>query len=134
MNKQAEFTRLLEAAHAIIFDFDGVLACSERWHFVTYEEVFTRYGHTLDETEYYKYWTSLGHGARGEIERHDLDLDPVAIRAEKQPLFTERCRGGAAGLDERWVACRLRLPLAKAPAGWRGVFLFRGHPILSRPA
>lgn len=89
---------MFDAARAIIFDFDGVLADSEKWHFATYSEVFARYGHTLDETEYYKYWTSLGLGARGEIERFDLDLDPVAIREEKRPLFSERCRDGSIGL------------------------------------
>lgn len=98
MNKSDKFSQLFDAARAIIWDFDGVLANSEKWHFVTYNEVFARYGHTIDEAEYYKYWTSLGLGARGEIERFGLDLDPVAIRDEKRPLFSERCRDGSIGL------------------------------------
>ncbi len=98
MDKQSTFIRLFETAKAIIFDFDGVLADSEKYHFVTYREVFARYGHTVDETEYYKYWTSLGHGVKGEIERHGLDLDPLAIRAEKLPLFSECCRDGSIKL------------------------------------
>jgi HAD superfamily hydrolase (TIGR01509 family) len=60
--------------------------------------VFARYGHTIDETEYYKYWTSLGQGARGEIERHHLDLDPVAIKEEKNPIFSRYCRDGSIQL------------------------------------
>jgi beta-phosphoglucomutase-like phosphatase (HAD superfamily) len=76
LDKPQIFKQLFEKAKAIIFDFDGVLADSEKYHFITYSEVFARYGHTIDETEYYKYWTSLGLGARGEIERHNLDLDP----------------------------------------------------------
>jgi HAD superfamily hydrolase (TIGR01509 family) len=98
LNKAGEFKKLFGRAKAIIFDFDGVLAQSEKWHFITYSEVFARYGHTVDETEYYKYWTSLGLGARGEIERHGLDLDPIAIRNEKLPLFSERCRDGSIEL------------------------------------
>jgi HAD superfamily hydrolase (TIGR01509 family) len=98
LNKKRQFGHLLDAARAIIWDFDGVIADSEKWHFVTYSEVFARYGHTIDETEYYKYWTSLGLGARGEIERYGLDLDPVAIRNEKVPLFSERCRDGSIKL------------------------------------
>jgi HAD superfamily hydrolase (TIGR01509 family) len=98
LNKTDQFERLFDAARAIIFDFDGVLADSEKWHFETYSEVFARYGHTIDETQYYKYWTSLGLGARGEIERFDLDLDPIAIRDEKRPLFSERCRDGSIEL------------------------------------
>lgn len=98
MENLTVFEQLLDNARAIIFDFDGVLADSERWHFRTYREVFARYGHTVDETEYYKYWTSLGQGAEGEVERHGLDLDPVAIRDEKRPLFSERCRDGSIQL------------------------------------
>jgi HAD superfamily hydrolase (TIGR01509 family) len=81
-------------ARVIIFDFDGVLVDSERYHFETYNAVFQKYGHTLDETEYYKYWTSLGLGPKGEIERHGLALDPVRIRDEKRPVFSEYCRNG----------------------------------------
>ncbi len=98
MDKQQICTRLFDKAKAVIFDFDGVLADSEKFHFITYSEVFARYGHIIDETEYYKYWTSMGLGARGEIERHSLDLDPVAIRNEKLPLFSEYCRDGTIKL------------------------------------
>jgi len=98
LNKQDKFTQLFDAARAVIFDFDGVLANSEKWHFITYSEVFARYGHTIDETEYYKYWTSLGLGAQGEIDRFGLDLDPAAIRDEKRPVFSERCRDGSIEL------------------------------------
>jgi len=81
-------------ARVVIFDFDGVLVDSERFHFETYNAVFQKYGHTLDETEYYKYWTSLGLGPKGEIERHGLALDPQRIRDEKRPIFSEYCRNG----------------------------------------
>jgi HAD superfamily hydrolase (TIGR01509 family) len=98
LKREDKFNQLIKAARALIFDFDGVLADSEKWHFSTYSEVFARYGHTVDEEEYYKYWTSQGLGARGEIERFKLDLDPIAIRDEKRPLFSERCRDGSIEL------------------------------------
>jgi HAD superfamily hydrolase (TIGR01509 family) len=60
----------------------------------SYNAVFQKYGHTLDPVEYAKYWTSLGHGPKGEIERHKLDIDPLAIRREKRPIFSELCRNG----------------------------------------
>jgi len=78
----------------VIFDFDGVLADSERYHFLAYREVFARYGHHIDEREYYKRFTSLGLGARGEIERYRLDLDPAEIAKQKAPLFSRYCREG----------------------------------------
>jgi len=84
----------LFAAPLVIFDFDGILVDSERHHMAAYNAVFQKYGHTLDEAEYFKYWTSLGHGPAGEIERHGLDIDPDAIRREKRPAFSELCRTG----------------------------------------
>jgi HAD superfamily hydrolase (TIGR01509 family) len=92
------FGRLFDRANTIIFDFDGVLADSEKYHFISYRDVFARHGHHIDETEYYKYWTSLGQGARGEIARHNLDLDPLAIRNEKLPIFSEYCHDGSIKL------------------------------------
>lgn len=86
--------RELTRARVMIFDFDGVLVDSERYHFETYSTVFKKYGHTIDETEYYKYWTSLGLGPKGEVERHNLAIDPQRIRDEKRPVFSEYCRNG----------------------------------------
>jgi beta-phosphoglucomutase-like phosphatase (HAD superfamily) len=100
LDKLSVLKRLLAPARALIFDFDGLLADSERFHFVSYNEVFERFGHALDETEYYKYWTSLGQGAKGEIDRHGLDLDPLAIRREKMPIFTRYCEDGSITLHE----------------------------------
>ena len=92
-SRLARFERLF-AARVVIFDFDGVLVDSERFHYMAYNAVFQKYGHTLDPVEYTKYWTSLGLGPKGEIERHGLDIDPAAIRNEKRPVFSEYCRNG----------------------------------------
>jgi HAD superfamily hydrolase (TIGR01509 family) len=98
LDKVSTLRRLLVAAKGFILDFDGLLADSERYHFIAYNEIFTRYGHTLDEKEYWKYWTSLGHGVQGEIERHGLDLDPLEIRREKMPIFSRYCEDGTITL------------------------------------
>lgn len=87
------FARLFSAP-VVIFDFDGVLVDSERFHYQTYNAVFQKYGHALDPVEYAKYWTSLGLGPKGEIERHRLTIDPDAIRREKRPIFSALCRDG----------------------------------------
>ena len=100
MDKLSALRRLLRPARGLIFDFDGLLADSERFHFEAYNEVFSRYGHTLDKKEYWKYWTSLGHGVRGEIDRHRLDLDPLVIRREKMPIFSRYCEDGTITLYE----------------------------------
>lgn len=88
----------MRPAKGLIFDFDGFLADSEKYHFLAYKETFAKHGHRVDEAEYYKYWTSLGHGARGEVERHDLDVDPIMIRDEKRPLFSRYCEDGSIKL------------------------------------
>ncbi|MDH3215476.1 MAG: HAD family phosphatase [Candidatus Krumholzibacteria bacterium] len=98
MDKLRTLEQLLRPAKGLILDFDGLLADSEKYHFLAYREVFERYGHKVDETEYYKYWTSLGHGAKGEIQRHNLALDPLAIRSEKMPIFTRYCEDGSISL------------------------------------
>jgi HAD superfamily hydrolase (TIGR01509 family) len=90
------FTRFqaLFSARVVIFDFDGVLVDSERFHYQAYNAVFQKYGHTIDEAEYTRYWTSLGLGPAGEVERHRLAIDPKAIRDEKRPIFSKYCRSG----------------------------------------
>jgi HAD superfamily hydrolase (TIGR01509 family) len=98
LDKLAVLEGLMHRARGLILDFDGFLADSEKYHYLAYSEVFARYGHTIDETEYYKYWTSLGLGAKGEIERHKLDLDPLRIREEKVPIFSRYCRDGSIEL------------------------------------
>lgn len=109
----------LFAHPVVIFDFDGVLVDSERHHMASYNTVFQKYGHTLDPVEYAKYWTSLGHGPKGEIERHKLNIDPDAIRREKRPIFSELCRNGtvrfypeARELVERLVKAGKTLAIA----------------------
>jgi HAD superfamily hydrolase (TIGR01509 family) len=92
-NRVDHFARLFSVS-TVIFDFDGILVDSERHHMAAYNAVFQKYGHTLDETEYFKYWTSLGHGPAGEIERHKLNIDPAEIRRQKRPTFSELCRNG----------------------------------------
>lgn len=109
----------MKAANGLIFDFDGFLADSEKFHFMTYRDTFAKYGHPVDRTEYAKYWTSLGHGAQGEIERHNLDLDPIAIRDEKRALFSQYCEDGsielfpeAVEMIERFTATGKRMAIA----------------------
>lgn len=44
---------MVRALEAIIFDFDGVIADSERLHLKAYQEVLSEDGHTLDVDEYF---------------------------------------------------------------------------------
>jgi HAD superfamily hydrolase (TIGR01509 family) len=87
---------LLERCSCVVFDFDGLLADSEPFHYLAYNEVFERYGHTLGKEEYWIEWTSKGKGIAGEIERHNLnlDVDPVDMRQQKFELYSRYCESG----------------------------------------
>jgi beta-phosphoglucomutase-like phosphatase (HAD superfamily) len=87
---------LLTQSKAAVLDFDGLLADSESYHYRAYNEVFERYGHTLDKEEYWVEWTSKGNGIAGEIERHNLKLnvDPVDLRKQKFEVYSRLCQSG----------------------------------------
>jgi beta-phosphoglucomutase len=85
---------ILTDSTAVIFDFDNIIVDSEPYHYAAYAAVFARYGHEIDREEYWREWTSRGGGAEGEIERYGLDLDPVEIRREKDPIYAEYCNSG----------------------------------------
>ena len=94
--RKAELHTLLKNTKAAILDFDGLLANSEPYHYKAYNEVFERYGHTLDKKKYWVEWTSKGKGIAGEIERHNLklDVDPVNLRKQKFEVYTQYCESG----------------------------------------
>ena len=87
---------LLANCKAAVLDFDGLLADSEPFHYRAYNEVFERYGHTLNKEEYWVEWTSKGKGIAGEIERHNLklDVDPVDLRKQKFEVYSGFCQSG----------------------------------------
>ena len=87
---------LLKTSKGVIFDFDGLLADSEPFHFKAYNEVFERYGHSLNPEEYWVEFTSKGKGIAGEIERHNLkiDVDPVDMRKQKFEISPRLCQSG----------------------------------------
>lgn len=99
---------ILADCKAAILDFDGLLADSEPFHYRAYNEVFERYGHTLNKEEYWIEFTSKGKGIAGEIERHNLklDVDPVDLRKQKFEVYSRFCQSGEIKL----------FPLAKSMA------------------
>lgn len=86
---------LLEAADAVLLDFDGVLVESEYYHFLSYSRVFARVGHPVDEDEYYVAFTCNGSSAAEEAARHGLvGVDAAQISRDKWALFLEYARSG----------------------------------------
>ena len=94
--RKSKLHNLLKKSKATILDFDGLLADSEPYHYKAYNEVFERYGHTLDKAEYWIEWTSKGKGIAGEIERHNLNLniEPIELRKQKFEVYSQFCQSG----------------------------------------
>ena len=87
---------LLDRCEGVILDFDGLIADSEPFHYRAYNEVFERYGHTIDPEEYWVEFTSKGKGIQGEIERYNLKLDvkPEEMRQQKFEIYSRFCQSG----------------------------------------
>lgn len=66
----------------IIFDFDGTLADTEPLYYKANYDAFKLFGHHIDEHEYYHYWSLLGQGLQGEIDRYGLDsIDTGTVKS-----------------------------------------------------
>ena len=87
---------LLDQCEGVILDFDGLIADSEPFHYRAYNEVFERYGHSIDPDEYWVEFTSKGKGIQGEIERYNLKLDvtPEEMRKQKFEIYSRFCQNG----------------------------------------
>ncbi len=115
---------ILENCRGAILDFDGLIADSEPFHYRAYNEVFQKYGHTIDPDEYWIEFTSKGKGIAGEIERHNLKIDvkPEAMRREKFEIYSRYCQSGEIKLfpDALRLAEILmsRFPISIASGSW----------------
>lgn len=77
---------------ALLLDFDGLLVDSEPLHYESFRRAFARFGHTIDKTEYWQYFTNLGEGVEGEIRRHGLERVPAdVVRRDKASIFSGLC-------------------------------------------
>jgi HAD superfamily hydrolase (TIGR01509 family) len=68
---------------ALVFDFDGVIADTERLHLLAFQEVFATRGWTLEETAYFDRY--LGYDDAGLVDaysrEHGLGLDRATARS-----------------------------------------------------
>ena len=125
LSQSEKLKSLLKKTNGIIFDFDGLLADSEPYHYLAYNQIFEKYGHSLNKSEYWVEWTSKGQGIAGEIKRHNLDLpiDPIKLREQKFEVYSQYCQNGDIKLfpEAIKVAKKLKanLPVAIASGSWK---------------
>ena len=85
--------------HAVVFDFDGVLADSEPLHMRALQEVLAALGVTLTREEYYTRYLGFSDEAvfRLLAETYGWDLTPMQLGAlieQKSRIFDEMLAGG----------------------------------------
>ncbi len=83
------FIKVLDAAVALLFDFDGVLADSEPLFRRSWNIALEPWGHEISPEDYWKYWSSLGEGLEGEIRRYGLNGIDVSIARKRQKTIYE---------------------------------------------
>jgi HAD superfamily hydrolase (TIGR01509 family) len=72
----------LHSYKGVIFDFDGTLVDTEPLYYKANYDALKLFGHHINENEYYHYWSLLGQGLQGEIERYGLDsVDVSSVRS-----------------------------------------------------
>src|SRR5262245_2330452 len=95
------FTSMLkgQAVAAVVFDFDGVLADTERLHFVAFRDVLARHGWTLDEGAYFERYLGFDDDALVAAFARDGQIAigaqaRTALVREKADLFGQRLAAG----------------------------------------
>ena len=83
------FINVRDAAAALLFDFDGVLADSEPLFRRSWNIALAPWGHEISPEDYWKYWSSLGEGLEGEIRRYKLNGIDVSLARNRQKTIYE---------------------------------------------
>ncbi|NOQ21218.1 MAG: HAD-IA family hydrolase [Candidatus Aegiribacteria sp.] len=107
------------AAAAFLFDFDGVLADSEPLFRRSWNIALQPWGHEVSSEDYWKYWSSLGEGLKGEIRRFGLKgIDIPLARKRQKEVYEDFVNDGIVPLFP--LAARLLEMLSvKQSASWR---------------
>jgi beta-phosphoglucomutase len=116
---------------ALVFDFDGVIADTERLHLRAFQEAFAPRGWTLDEAAYFDRF--LGYDDRGVVEAFARERAIALDRADHQRLVAAKTAAFArhlaspdildilySGARTRLVELAARYPLAIASGALHG--------------
>jgi HAD superfamily hydrolase (TIGR01509 family) len=80
----------------MLLDFDGVLADSEPFFRKSWNRALEPWGHSISEKDYWKYWSSLGHGLEGEVRRNGLgSVDRRKAAAVQSDVYADFVISGA---------------------------------------
>lgn len=91
-----ELANYIATKKVFLWDFDGTLADTERWHYLAVNEAFAKYGHAVTELDYYRYFSFLGLGIPGEIERKKLSMAYEDIALNYRDAYWNIISSGSA--------------------------------------
>ena len=86
----SDIRSVIRSSTSFLFDFDGVLADSEPFFRKSWNAALKPWNHSISEEDYWKYWSSLGEGIRGEIARKGLSGIDIPIVEQSQKNFYEQ--------------------------------------------
>ncbi len=96
----------MSVIRGVLFDLDGVLADTERLHWLAYGRVLAEFGVEVGLAEYGAQWTSTGRGPEYACRTYALPLTPDELRARKAPVYlallhegVTACRGARAAVE-----------------------------------
>ncbi|MFO8183769.1 MAG: HAD family phosphatase [Candidatus Aegiribacteria sp.] len=109
---------VIRDAEAMLLDFDGVIADSEPFFRRSWNGALEPWGHSIPERDYWKFWSSLGQGLEGEIERRGLSsIDPELARRRQREIYLGFVERGMIPLFPGSVEL---LEALDSGAGWAG--------------
>lgn len=123
--------------NAVIFDLDGLLADTEKLHCQAYRDALAAHGARLTEAEYAEHWVRYGKGITEWLHEHQLDLDPLAVRADKSRRYHDLLQSSLrpmAGALELVTALSGKKRLALASSSYRDAVegVLRGLKVADR--
>jgi len=86
---KSDFNAAWRESASLLFDFDGVLADSEPIFRRSWNLALEPWDHSIPPDDYWKYWSSLGEGLEGEIERHNLQNIDIQLARKRQKEIYE---------------------------------------------
>ena len=89
-NRKNRLESLLTRCSTVFLDFDGVLAHSEPLFRLSWNSALKPWKHEISKEDYWKYWSSLGQGLAGEIQRKGLKgIDRHAAADRQKKIYRE---------------------------------------------
>lgn len=94
---EERLSEIVRSCKYLVLDFDGVLADSEPLYRRSWNEALAGIGHSVDEEDYWLYWSSLGQGLEGELARTGLRVDgdeKARLRERQKGVYATLCGNG----------------------------------------